>query len=131
MCIMDNMRSQKLDALRGIAILGMILFHVNYIWVHLFSEANLLFSDAFYFLLGRFVVITIILVSGIVFFLSSEKKAFSSVLRIALRRFLFLGAIALVISWVTHHFFYDQRISFGIIHFFAVISVLSLAFIRL
>lgn len=30
------MRSQKLDALRGLALLGMILFHANYLLVHLF-----------------------------------------------------------------------------------------------
>ncbi len=30
------MRLQKLDALRGIAITGMVLFHANYILIHLF-----------------------------------------------------------------------------------------------
>lgn len=34
--LIRHMRSQKLDALRGLALLGMILFHANYLLVHLF-----------------------------------------------------------------------------------------------
>ena len=42
-----------------------------------------------------------------------------------------LTTIALIISFVTYVFFYEQRISFGIIHFFAVSTLLGLPFIRL
>ena len=42
-----------------------------------------------------------------------------------------LTTIALVISFVTYVFFYEQRISFGIIHFFAVVTILGLPFARL
>jgi uncharacterized membrane protein len=42
-----------------------------------------------------------------------------------------LTIIALTISLVTYTYFYEQRISFGIIHFFAIVTVLALPLLRL
>ena len=124
------MRYQKLDALRWVAIIGMILFHFNYILENVFGEMIFHFSDTFWFLLGRTVAIIFILVSGISFFLSAQKKGTPELIRVAIKRFMFLAAIALAITVVTYGFFYEQRISFGIIHFFALASLAVLLFVR-
>jgi len=108
----------------------MILFHLNYILENVFHTVDLQFLDTFWFILGRSVALIFILVSGISFFLSAEKNS-SQIVRKGIKRFLILGTVAALISVVTYIFFYEQRISFGIIHFFALVSLLALLFTRL
>lgn len=108
----------------------MVFFHMNYLLVHVFWGMNIFFSDTFWFFLGRIVVVMFIFVSGIAFFLSSEKREFSAIVQGNVRRFLILASIALVISLATYTLFYEQRILFGIIHFFAIASILSLGILR-
>lgn len=109
----------------------MILFHFNYLLEHVFGEMVLHFSDMFWYILGRTVAILFISVSGISFFLSAQKKSTPQIKRSTARRFLILAAIALSITLVTYGFFYEQRISFGIIHFFAAATLAGLLFLRM
>ncbi len=124
--LIRHMRSQKLDALRGLALLGMILFHANYLLVHLFWVNTMNFSEFFWFLLGRGVAILFIVISGVSFFLATKKRPFTQVLGSSMRRFILLASLALSITLVTHYFFYEERIYLGIIHFFALASILML-----
>jgi uncharacterized membrane protein len=64
------MRYQSLDTLRGLAIIGMILFHANYMFEEIFAIDIFHFSDLFWYILGRVVAIVFISVSGISFYLS-------------------------------------------------------------
>ncbi len=125
------MRYQSLDILRGLAIIGMVLFHANYMIEEVFAIEIFHFSTRFWYILGRVVGITFIIVSGISFYLSVQNRPLSRIVTNTKRRFTILTTIALVISFVTYVFFYEQRISFGIIHFFAVSTLLGLPFIRL
>lgn len=125
------MRYQSLDILRGLALLGMMLFHTNYMIEEIFGIWLLHRSPLLWEILWRVVAITFIVVAGISFFLSVQKRNMNQMVRNTVRRFMILTTIALVISFVTYVFFYEQRISFGIIHFFAVATLLGLPFIRL
>ena len=125
------MRYQSLDILRGLTIIGMVLFHVNYMLEEVFMTEIFHFSTTFWYILGRVVGITFIIVSGISFYLSVQNRSLSQIVINTKKRFMMLTTIALVISFVTYVFFYEQRISFGIIHFFAVATLLGLPFIQL
>lgn len=125
------MRYEKLDILRGMALIWMMFFHANYILEEVFQEMNFHISPFFWYILGRGVAITFIIVAGISLFLSTRNKNLTRILRDSIRRFLLLASIAWWISLVTFTFFYEQRISFGIIHFFALASLLGLLFLRL
>jgi predicted acyltransferase len=125
------MRYQSLDTLRGLAIIGMILFHANYMLEEIFAKDIFHFSDLSWYILGRVVAIVFISVSGISLCLSIQNRARYQIATRTRQRFMILTTIALIISCVTYIFFYEQRISFGIIHFFAVVTVLGLPFIGL
>lgn len=120
-----NHRLWKIDALRGVAIIGMVFFHANYMLVSLFSIDSLDFSQIFWFYLGKVVVTLFIILSGISLYLSSYGKSWWQIWKKSLRRAGIFGCLALGISLVTYGFFYEVRISWGIIHFFAICALLS------
>lgn len=124
-----NHRLWKIDALRGIAIIGMVFFHANYMLVSLFSIDILDFSQVFWFYLGKIVVTLFILLAGISLYLSSYGWSWSQIWTKSLRRAGIFGCLALGISLVTYGFFYEVRISWGIMHFFALSMLLSPLFL--
>lgn len=119
------MRSQKLDALRGMALIGMIFFHANYLLEEVFHISSIYPSDTFWYILGRTVAIAFIMVAGVSFFLWTQGKNDSQILRNTIKRSAILALVAGGISFFTNYFFYEQRISWGIIHFFALSSILG------
>ncbi len=124
-----NHRLWKIDALRGIAIIGMVFFHANYMLVSLFSIDTLDFSQVFWFYLGKIVVTLFILLAGMSLYLSSYGRSWSQIWTKSLRRAGIFGCLALSISLVTYGFFYEVRISWGIMHFFALSMLLSPLFL--
>ncbi|MBP9779237.1 DUF1624 domain-containing protein [Candidatus Gracilibacteria bacterium] len=125
------MRYPIIDAIRGTALVGMMIFHANYMLEEVFGVMNFHFSDQFWFLLGRGVAIIFIIVAGVSFSLSIKNKTSIQILVGTFRRFFLLAGLAGIISIVTFSIMYEQRISFGIIHFFAFASICSLLFLRL
>jgi uncharacterized membrane protein len=125
------MRSPTIDSLRGLAIIGMIVFHLNYLLEYVFARDIIPFGDAFWHLLGPSVAITFVSLAGIVSVLSAGRKSMSQILRKTLKRTLVLAICALTISLVTYIFIYEQRISWGILHFLALASVLGLLTLRI
>lgn len=114
------MRLEKIDLLRGISIIGMIFFHANYMLESLFQRDIIPLPDIFWWFLGPGVAFIFIFLSGFSFFLSSEEKSLVQVFRKSLRRSIFLALWAFSITAVTYTFIPEQRISWGIIHFFAL-----------
>ena len=57
-------------------------------------------------------------------------KDMKMIRRHSLKRTCILSIIAFMITIITYIWFYEQRISFGIIHFFAIVSVVSLGFMK-
>lgn len=122
------MRYEKLDILRGIAIVLMVLFHLNYILVHIFWIDSLNFSFIFWFFVGKIWALLFIIISGISFFLA-EKKYADKVVQKYLKYAFFLWIISLFISLYTYLFLPSQIILFGILHFFCL-SFLLIPFFR-
>ncbi len=120
-----NHRLWKIDTLRGVAIIGMVLFHANYMLVSLFSIDILDFSQTFWFYLGKVVVILFIVLAGMSLYLSSYGRSWWYLLTRVLRRAGLFGFLALSISLVTYDFFYEVRISWGILHFFTLSTLLK------
>lgn len=129
-CYIFSMRFNSIDILRGIAILGMIAFHANYMLEHVFYISDFHFSDTFWYFLWRIVAILFITLSWAAFFFSSYRKNRTHILRRSWHRCIMLSSIALSITIITHVFFFEQRIYFGIIHFFALASLLMPFLIR-
>ena len=110
-------RITELDFFRGIALILMIYFHI--IWsMHEIYGYQVFYSDWINFYIGKISAILFILISGIVF----------SLVKFKWKRFFLLAGIAIGISGVSYLYGNAYGINFGIIHFFAVSSLLAILF---
>lgn len=114
------MRLQKIDLLRGFSVIGMMCFHVNYMLEAVFQRDIIPLPNIFWDTLGPVVAVSFIFLSGFSYFLASQGRYPRSLMRKASYRVLQLGCIALLITGVTFIFIPSQKISWGIIHFFAL-----------
>ena len=118
------MRIKKLDEIRGIAVILMIIYHflfdLNYFGIYsvaLDSTPLIIFQ--------RIIGITFIAVSGFSLALNSKSKTDQ------FKRSLFLGLIAILITIGTWIFPHEAFIKFGIIHFMALSSLILIFFVDL
>lgn len=116
------MRYSWLDLIRGLAVIGMIFFHANYLLEHVFFHDVLPLPDTFWYILGKWVALIFIITAWIAIFLSHRK--WLSIWK-ALYRATTLGIIAGLISLTTTLFIPDQKILWWIIHFFAIVAFIS------
>lgn len=129
------MRFQKLDILRWLAILLMIIFHINYSLLNIYWIKFLNFSEIFWFIIWKISVLLFITISWISFFLaekkySSKKDNKKSISKKYFKYSLFLWFISLVITFWTYFILRSQTILFWIIHFFSISYLLILFFRR-
>ncbi len=124
------MRYLAIDSIRGLSVIGMICYHAYYLFIHVFWGKTSQLFDVYMRWFQPIIGITFIFLAGFSFFLSSRNKTLWILLRGTFIRAGILWILALTITYVTYTFFYEQRIGFGIIHFFAIASLLSLWFIR-
>lgn len=122
------MRIELFDILRWIALLAMIFFHGNYMALHLFWIDVDLFSYNTWQKIGFAIWVSFITLSGYVNAYGYNKRSFRENMKRGLKRAWYLALFASLISLVTSTFFYEQRISWGIIHFFALASLLQSLF---
>jgi len=120
------MRYQYLDILRWACIVLMILFHFYYSLDYILGMRLWYFSEFLWSLLWRISALGFMIISGFSFFLAYEKYG-TALSKKYFRYALVLMIIALGISVVTILFIPDQKIIFGILHFFAL-SFLLLPF---
>ena len=116
---MHIMRYEKIDILRGWAIVLMILFHLNYSLVHIFSIEILNFSEIFWYILWRVSVLGFMAIAWISYFLA-EKKYGKDTFKKYWKYSCILAFLAASISFTTYFSFPQQYIKFWILHFFAV-----------
>jgi uncharacterized membrane protein len=123
------MRYLQLDFIRGIAIILMLIFHISFdlnnfhfIDIDIYNREG---RDWFYF---RMLILTIFMSSvGISLALVNEDGInFQK----SVKRFITLGIASLVITIASFITFSNSWIYFGVLHFVALASVISLAFIR-
>lgn len=95
----------------------MMYFHVVWSMNELYGY-QIVYDSWINFIIGRISAILFILISGIVF----------SFGKFNIKRFLLLAAIAISISAISYIYNSDYSIIFGIIHFFALSSLVAVVF---
>ncbi len=115
------MRYPEIDFARGIAVVLMLVFH-TFFDAYYFGKIDL--SGAFWYYFPRFIGGMFIFISGVT--LSVVKPDPRRVLTKVLR----LSVLALGITAVTYIFVPDEYVVFGILHFFALATLLGLLFLN-
>lgn len=121
-----NSRSQFIDAVRGFTIILMIFFHLCFD-LNNFGFLNLEIIHApFWYALPRLIVFLFLFAAGMSLALAHQDQIHWKPFW---RRFLKIGAFALLISVTTFFIFPDNWIYFGTLHAIALISLFSLPFL--
>lgn len=120
------MRIGIVDAIRGVAILMMVLYHILFDLSY-FGLADIDLQDTMIMLFQRATGFLFILIAGVSMALSESKgKKFRH-----LRRAAILGAIAIGITLATWIYPHEGFITFGIIHFLAISALIAPFFFKL
>ncbi len=114
-------RSVTIDALKGILVILMVVYHACYIAV-MFSLADIELYKGFWWIFPRLIAAGFITVSG---WNLAGKKARGASFRDFAKRAGRLALVALLISAVTWPMFGKSFVFFGIIHLLAVSTVLA------
>ncbi len=112
----------EIDFFRGLAIVSMVLYHINF---------NLFYFSRGYIpmeFLAKIIGGSFIFISGISLYIAYHRK---KQFKYFFKRFLKLFIIALMITVVTKIFLKDGIIIFGIIHYFALSSLLIYPFLKI
>jgi uncharacterized membrane protein len=115
--ILGENRVTELDFLRGIALIIMVYFHTIRSMHEIFGY-QVSYTTLPMFYIGKFAVILFIFISGISFSFSRNPH----------KRIILLTGISIILSTVTYIYDNTAFIKFGIIHFFAVSSLLAILF---
>lgn len=124
---------REIDALRGVAVIAMVLYHIAFD-LDFFGVIDISLTEFPWNALAKIAQILFIFLSGVTFILALHKSQQLGEKHAVLRRIqqavkLFLWAM--LISIVTHLMFTGQGVQFGILHFFSVAILLSTIFIKL
>jgi len=123
----NNTRYSIVDSLRGLAVSLMIVFHFCYDLTYFNYYTFDFYNDPFWLNFRSLIVSLFLLIAGVSLILvhkhaNSKKKI--------IRRIIILSACSLLITTVSYFLFPGRTITFGIIHFITVASLLSLPFTR-
>ena len=124
------MRYTALDAIRWTSVLGMIFFHANYLLEYIFIQDIIPFWDGFWNILRYMIVITFIFLAGFVSVLSFQRNSIGEIIQKTLKRTGILSLLALSVTIVTYLFIPEFGISWGILHFLALASLIGIFIIR-
>lgn len=121
-------RLESIDALRGVAIAMMFIYHFCYDLSYFgFADFNF-YHDPRWIYFRIVIVSSFLLLVGVSLYLATRhglnRRAF-------IKRLAWLIAYAAIISVISYIMFRERLIFFGILHFIAVASVVGLLFARL
>lgn len=122
-----NKRVFEIDVIRGVAILLVVFYHFIFDLTY-FRFAQIELYSGFWLYFQRVAATLFVLIFGICISISANRKDYNVNF---LKRGLKLGLVATLITLVTWVFAPDEFIRFGIIHFFAVATVISLLFVNI
>lgn len=122
-----NKRFFEIDVIRGVAILLVVFYHFIFDLTY-FRSTQIELYVGFWLYFQRVAATLFVLIFGICIPLSANRKNYELSF---LKRALKLGVVAAFITLVTWVFVPVEFIRFGIIHFFAVATVISLFFVKL
>ena len=115
------MRSHFLDALRGMAVIWMVIFHTAFD-LRMFGYFKADFSQGFWFSFPRVIAFTFLFCVGASLYLAHHPKTNWKVLG---QRVFKLGTASLLVSLCTYLIFPGQWIFFGTLHCILVGSLLG------
>lgn len=122
----NRQRLWEIDALRGIAIILMILFHIVFNLDYFFGIDCMSYEKGFWYYEGRIAAILFIVLAGVVSSLINQKGELKSTLRKNSYRGLRLIALGLLITLITFIFARENTIWFGILHFLGLSILISI-----
>lgn len=114
-----------IDALRGLAIVLMIIYHFCYDLTYFQLAKFDFYRDPFWLNFRDFIVGSFVFIVGVSFSLATQEKINWPSYK---KRLLVITGCALAISLLTYFMFPGRTIFFGILHFIALASVLALLF---
>ena len=122
-----NSRSHVIDAIRGLTIILMIIFHFSFDLSNFgFLKIDII-HEPFWYAFPRLIVFLFLFAVGISLTLAHNDKIHWKPFW---KRFLKISAFAALISAVTYIMFPENWIYFGTLHAIALISIMSLPFIK-
>ncbi len=115
-----NKRYNFIDGLRGFSIINMIIYHLLYDLVYLFNIEFNFFHSIYDTIWQNVIAMTFIVTSGIS--LNFGKRNF--------KKIIYLVICAVALSTYTYFFMKSEFIIFGIIHFFAISTIIATLFFK-
>ena len=116
-----------IDALRGSAIVLMVLYHFCFDLAHFGLVAFDFYHDSFWLHARTLILGSFLLLVGVSLVLAVRKRLD---VRRYLQRLAAIVAAALLVSAVTWWQFAERLVFFGVLHFIALASILGLLFVR-
>ena len=116
-----------IDALRGFAIVLMVVYHFCFDLGYFGLAAFDFYQDSFWLNFRTLILSLFLGLVGVSLVLASRPRLN---VRRYLRRLILLGASAALVSLSTWWMFGERLVFFGVLHFIAVASVLGLLFVR-
>ncbi|MBU1712269.1 MAG: heparan-alpha-glucosaminide N-acetyltransferase [Patescibacteria group bacterium] len=123
-------RLWELDAIRGIAIVLMVLFHFIFNLRTFFGFATVTYQEGFWYYEGRVAAIIFIVLVGVVSSLINQKEDPEVALQKNSYRGLRLIGLGMIITLVTFIFARQDTIWFGILHFLGLSILISIPLCR-
>lgn len=119
-------RLWELDALRGVAIFLMVVFHFVFDLRVFFGFEEISYLEGFWYYEGRVAAITFIMLVGVVSSLIHQREEHEVALQKNSYRGLRLIGLGLIITLVTFVLMRDNTIWFGILHFLGLSILISI-----
>lgn len=121
-------RFWEIDALRGVAIIMMVIFH--FLWdLNFFTDTEIVLTQGFWEVFRIITASAFLFLVGISLYLSSYGRDF--VFRKLLKRGLYIFFLGLLLTLFSRFAFPESYIIFGVLHLIGVSIILSPVFLRL